>query len=335
MAERVGDRRSRFRLYVLLNLNRLVFTALLAVGVFLFLLIGGALAVPPFRLYMVEYDPSRYVFQAFIGALISGVTLVVTISQLVLSQELGPLADQRQRMAGSVSFRGDVEDIFESASPPEPSMFLRALVENSSNRAESLRDEVADSSNEDLEKRVNQLVDSVVNNAEVVSNELEDRNFGEYAVVKAALDYNYSWKIYQARRLRDSYTDELSDEAYRTLISLIDILSFFGPAREHIKTLYFEWELVNLSRGILYIAIPALAVSSTLASYLAPTSFPGATLGIDNLVWINSAGIAISSLPFLYLAVYILRLTTLSKRTLAVGPFILRNSERSTEIEWD
>lgn len=302
---------------------------------FLFLLISGALTIPPFRSYMMEYGPSRYVFQAFIGALISGVTLVVTISQLVLSQELGPLDDQRQRMSGSVSFRGDVEDIFDAASPPEPSAFLQALVENASYKAQSLRDEVAGTSNDEVEDRVNSLVDSVVDNSEVVSDELEDRTFGEYAVVKAALDYNYSWKIFRARRLRDSHADDLSDEAYRSLVDLIDVLSFFGPAREHIKTLYFEWELVDLSRGILGMAIPSLAITSALASYLAPTSFPGATLGIDNLVWINSAGITIGSLPFLFLTVYILRLATIAKRTLAIGPFILRGSERSEDIEWE
>jgi hypothetical protein len=273
---------------------------------------------------MIQYDPSRYVFQAYITALITGVTLVVTLSQLVLSQELGPLGSQRQRMSTAMSFRADVEQIFDESSPAEPAAFLRALIDNSKDAAESLREEVAGHSNDEIEEQVDQLVDNIVTNAEVVSDEIEDRTFGEYAVVKAALDYNYEWMIDQARSIRDTYTEELSDEAVRALIDLIDILSFFGPAREHIKTLYVQWELVNLSRRILYLAIPALAVSSALASYLTPTSFSGTTLGISNLLWINSAGITISSLPFLLLAVYIFRLTTIAKRTLAIGPFILR-----------
>lgn len=335
MAERVGERRSRIRLYLLLNFNRLLFTALLAGGLFVFLVVFETLTIPSFHSYMVQMDPTRYVFQAFITALITGVTLVVTITQLVLSQEIGPLGTQRERMSGSMSFRDDVENIFNAASPPEPGAFLRALVENSSNRAQTLREQVAGNPNDDLEQRVDQLADSIVDNAEVVSDELENRTFGEYAVVKAALDYNYSWKIYQARRIRDTYADDFSDEAFRTLIHLIDILSFFGPAREHIKTLYFEWELVELSRGILYISIPALAVMSAFAMYLAPASFPGTTLGVANLVWVTSAGITIGSLPFLFLATYILRLATIARRTLAIGPFILRDSERSSGIEWE
>lgn len=335
MAERVGNRRSRIRLYLLLNVNRFLLTALLAGGLFGFLVLFETFTIPSFRTYMVQYAPTRYVFQAFIGALITGVTLVVTISQMVLSQELGPLGTQRENMSGSMGFRDDVEDIFGTSSPPEPGAFLQALVENSSNRAQTFRDQVAGTSNDDLEQKTNQLVDAIVNNADVVSDELNDRNFGEYAVVKAALDYNYSWKIYQARRIRNAYSDDLDEESLQTLIQLIDILSFFGPAREHIKTLYFEWELVELSRGILYLSIPALGVVSALAMYTGPSSFPGAVFGVSNLVWVTSAGAAIGSLPFIFLSTYILRLATIARRTLAVGPFILRDSERSGEIEWE
>ncbi len=48
-------------------------------------------------------------------------------------------------------------------------------------------------------------------------------------------------------------------------------LSMFGPAREHVKTLYFEWALVTLSQLILYAAIPALAVAIMLAAVDAGT----------------------------------------------------------------
>ena len=124
-------------------------------------------------------------------------------------------------------------------------------------------------------------------------------------------------------------------ETVRKLVDLIDILGFYGPAREHIKTLYFQWQLVDLSRGVLYLSIPALAVTSGLAMFLAPMSFPGTFLGISNLVWIVSAGMAIGALPFLFLTAFILRLVTITKRTLAIGPFILGSAGRSGNIEWE
>jgi hypothetical protein len=333
MRQRVGNQRDRIRLYILLNLNRKVFTGVLTGGLFLVFLLAGTYSVPPFRMYMRSMGPTRYLFQAFVGALITGVTLVVTINQLVLSQELGPLGSQRERMSGSMGFRGDVEDAFGSISPPEPEAFLQALIDNSREKAQTLQETVSNNQNEDLLTDINQLTEDIIDNAETVADQLDDKSFGEYAVVKASLDYNYSYKIYQARRLREKYSDDLSNEEMDILRNLIKVLTFFGPAREHIKTLYFQWELVNLSRGIIYTSIPALAITGTIALYLAPASFAGTMFGIDNLIWIVSAGTAVGLFPFLLLSTYILRLATIAKRTLAIGPFILRGSERSSDIE--
>ncbi|WP_435079371.1 hypothetical protein [Halococcus sp. AFM35] len=333
MQERIGSRRTKLRLYVLLNVNRYWLAFELAAGMFVFLVLLGAYAVPSFRQFMAGYAPTRYVFQAFIGALITGVTLVVSISLVVLSQEFGPLGEQRDRMSGSMGFRADVEDIFGATSPPEPNDFLRALVENTTEKADAL-DDTAESENDDFREAVEQLTDDIYDNANVVSDELENRDFGEYTVVKAALDYNYSWKIHQARRLQDSFDETMDRDTRRKLIDLIDILGFYGPAREHIKTLYFQWQLVDLSRGMLYLSVPSLAVTTAIALFLAPSSFPGALLGIDNLVWIVSASAAVGSLPFLFLTAFILRLVTITKRTLAIGPFVLRSASRSEDIEW-
>ncbi|MFC4883045.1 MULTISPECIES: hypothetical protein [Natrialbaceae] len=279
--------------------------------------------------------PTRYMFQALVGALITGVTLVVTINQLVLSQELGPLGTQRERMSNSMSFRGDVEDIFGSVSPPEPESFLQALIDNSREKAEAFEQAVNGNANDDLKKEVVEVTNSITDDADVVIDELEDRNFGEFAVVKAVLDYNYSWKLYEVRRIKVEYDNELSEEERRTLIELISILSFFGPAREYIKSLYFQWELIDLSRNMIYTTIPALVVTGTIALYLRPTMFPNMTLGIDNLVWIVSIGVTAGFLPFLLLSTYILRLATIAQNTLAIGAFILQNSERSREIDWE
>lgn len=329
LRERVGTRRDQFRLWVTLNVNRWVLTVVLAVGLFVFLLILGVLDATPVRATIRAGGTPNTIFRAYIGALITGVTLVVTIDQLVLSQETGPLGDQRQRMSGALDFRNAAEEFFDTTSPPEPNAFLQALVDAANERATTLEEQVADSSNDDLRDDVEQFVESVVGNAEVVSDELEHAQFGQYDVVRAALDFNYGIKIYRARKIRDEYADDLTDDMQDALDDVIDVLEFFGPAREHIKTLYFQWELVNLSRQILYAAIPALAVAAALFIYLDAASFPGGTLGIDNLTWIFSAGVAFTSTPFLLLATYILRIATIAKRTLAIGPFVLRESERN------
>lgn len=334
LRERVGSRRDRFRLQFLLNVNRLTLTALLAVGLFVFLMILGVLDVTPLRAAMEGGKPVVTIFRALTTSVITSVTLVITISQLVLSQETGPLGDQRARMQGAIEFREDVEGLFGATSPPEPSSFLRALVDTSSDAANALCDAVSDNNNDDLREHVNEFVDDITGNADAVSDELENAQFGQYEVVRAALDYNYSWKIYKGRRLHQKYEDDLSDDEQEALEDVIEVLTFFGPAREHIKTLYFQWELVNLSRSILYVAIPALAVSGALFLFLDVNSFPGTTFSIDNILWVVSAGFTVAVTPFLLLAAYILRIATIAKRTLAIGPFILRDSEREQDIDW-
>ena len=332
MRERVGTRRDKIRLYVLLNVNRVVFTGTLAAVIFVCLVLLGDAS--PFRQFMLNMGPSRYMFQALVGALITGVTLVVTINQLVLSQELGTLGEQRERMSDSISFRGDVENVIGSVSPPEPESFLKALIDNTREKAQAVEVAVDDNPNEELKERVSQLTEDISQNADVVTDQLEGRVFGEYAVVKAVLDYNYSWKIYQARHIRSVYDDDIDEEERRALIELLSVLSFFGPAREYIKNLYFQWELVDLSRNIIYTTIPALVVTGSMALYLSPRMFPGTTLGISNLVWVVSFGVTVGFIPFLLLSTYILRLATIAKRTLAIGSFILRSSNRSSDIDW-
>ena len=333
--ERVGGTFSRYRLYVQLNVNRLVLTAILAVGLFAVLLALGVWDGTPLRAVMRSADPTDTLFQAYVTSIITGVTLVVTIDQLVLSQELGPLGDQEQRMSGAMDFREDVEEHLGSVSPPEPSSFLKALVDASGEKARELRDAVSDNRNEEFVDETIEFLDDLSENAESVSDDLENSQFGQYQVVKSALDFNYSWKIYRARRLRHDYADDLYEREEDAFDELLDVLTFFAPAREHIKTLYFQWELVELSRGILYVSIPALAVAVAMLVFFDASSFPGAFLGVDNVLWVVCLAVTFCSLPFLLLATYILRLATIARRTLAIGPFVLRQSGREDDLDWE
>jgi hypothetical protein len=334
MRERAGE--SRLKLLLFLDANRWFVTTIPLAFVFVFLVVFGVLDPATLRAAMASSDPVETLFQGFLTATITGVTLVVTINQLVLSQELGPLGDQRDRMAGAMDFREDVEeDLGVPAAPPEPSAFLRALVDAIENRAEALGDAIGGGDAED-EERVEAYVDDLTTHAEDVSDELEDQQFGTFDVLFAALDFNYSWKIYEARRLRNESGDGLTDDAKAALDELVNTLTYFGPAREHFKTLYFQWELINLSRAMLFAAVPSLLVSSAAVLYLDnPASITGVTAGVDNMVWVVSSTTTVALVPFALLLSYVLRIATVAKRTLSIGPFILRSATRSEDIDWE
>ncbi|MFB6147516.1 MAG: hypothetical protein ABEJ66_01395, partial [Candidatus Nanohaloarchaea archaeon] len=93
-----------------------------------------------------------------------------------------------------------------------------------------------------------------------------------------------------------------------------------GPAREHFKTLYFQWELVNLSRAMLYTSIPALLVSTGMIIYCGPGTVTGSFMGIGADTLATSFAVTVALVPFILLLSYILRIATVAKRTLSIGP---------------
>jgi hypothetical protein len=164
---------------------------------------------------------------------------------------------------------------------------------------------------------------------------LADATFGTFQMLGAALDYDYSQKIHSARRLQNDHRDSLSDDASKSLDELVEVLKFLGPAHEHFKTYYFQWELINLSYAILFTAIPALIVAFAMILLFDPVVVSGTVGGIKSALLIVALAITIAVLPFMLLFAYILKIATIAKRTLAIGPFRLRETEKSGEIQWE
>lgn len=326
--------RNAVALWVLLDGNRWLVALGLLIAILGGLLVAGA--VHPNAAAIVEAgDPVETLFQAFVTATITGVTLVLTLNQLVLSQELGAVGDQRERMTDAMEFRKDVEDVLNSpVSPADPSAFLRALVDVTSERARTLRDAL-EADDQEFADYVEALVDSIEGNARQVSTGLEGEKFGEYAVISAALNFNYSWKLYTARRIQNEYGDSLDENADEALSELIETLVLFGPAREHFKTLYFQSDLIDLSRTILTAAVPALFVSIAVLVYFDASGFIGSTLGLSDRVWFVAITSTIALMPFAILLAYVLRIATVTQRTLSIGPFILRETDRDEQLDWE
>ncbi|WP_210408920.1 hypothetical protein [Halorhabdus rudnickae] len=340
LRERAGG--SRLKLWLLMDADRWLVTALLVAVVFVTLTGVGSL-LPAAEIAIRSGDSVDTLFQALLTATITGVTLVLTLNQLVLSQELGAAGDQRERMEEAMAFREDVADVVGApVSPSRPAQFLRALVQVSGGRARDLREAVgldaatgAGTPDEDLQAAVEDLTDSLIENADAVATGLDDARFGEFDVTASALDFNYSWKIFTARRIHERYGDTLAEESQVALEQLTDALELFGPAREHFKTLYFQWDLIDLSRHILAVSIPALLVSTSMITFFDPTAHAPTIAGFDALVPLVAAMTTVALAPFLLLLAYVVRIATVTKHTLSIGPFILRETDDVAEVEWD
>jgi len=326
MRERAGE--SRIKLHVLLRTNRLLVTAVLAFAVFVAFVAFVAVLSPPFQQQVRSGDVIETMFSTMIGVVVTGTTLVVTIGQLVLSQENGPLGDQRERMSNAMNFREYAKELIGAPTPADPSAFLRELVDVTERETNALREAIAENDDEQLREEIEEFADSLQGNSETVRDQLEGAQFGSFDVLFAALNYNYAWKIFQVERIADEYEASLDETERELLDDLKTSLSMFGPAREHVKTLYFQWALIDLSRLILSAAIPALLVAGVMLAVVDGGTFPGRTIGVADIVWVTGGAFAVTLVPFLIFVSYISRIVTIAKRTLAIGPFILRESQR-------
>jgi len=350
-AETMGGRsaRSRATFWLVVEANRLVVAALLFAGLFAVLVAVGV-AMPHMAGLLIRGDPVEATFEGLTGATVTGVTLVLTLNQLVLSQEMGAVGDQRERMEEAMTFRRDAENLIDQAvSPPEPSAFLSALLETTREHAATLRegldagrgaagDQRTDgdkqtntdqqAGGDQLRDQVTTLAESVETDAGLVTDRLSGAQFGTFDVLSAVLDFNYSLKIYRARRLRANHSDRLTAAQESALDELVDTLELFGPAREHFKTLYFQSALIDLSRAIIVATLPALLVAISMTLYFEPATVSSTVAGVPLTVLAVSAGVAVTLLPFLVLLAYVARIATITKRTLSIGSFLLRETER-------
>ena len=330
-SDSVGSRLSghRYRSVVVLRANRWLLAVVILLGVFGLLVGASQLALTPFREIAADRDGVQLLFTAFLGAIITGTSIVVTINQLVLSQELGAVGDQRSRMRESVAFRDDVEAKLSTETvSPEPAAFLTELTAGIRERSEALQTTVDDET--ELADELTAYVDRLQATSDQVTENLSTAQFGTFEVLWAVLDFNYSEQIYQLRRIQHAHADECTEETAAAIEEILELLELFGPAREHFKTLYFQWELINLSRALLYISVPALAIIGGLTMYVDAAALTGTVLGVDSLVWVVAGGFTIGIAPFVVFTVFIVRIASVAKRTLAMGPFVLQETNRET-----
>ena len=139
-ADRMRERadRSNLLMYVLLDVDRRIVSLGILVLTFAGV-VGASLVIDGAAAALVTDTPVATTFQSLIGATVTGVTLVLTLNQLVLSQELGAVDDQYDRMEGAMTFREEVGNLVGETPPAEPSAFLCVLIEAIADRARRCR----------------------------------------------------------------------------------------------------------------------------------------------------------------------------------------------------
>lgn len=328
MAAETIDRRTgpadlgRLRHWVFVATNRWLVAGALGGLVFGGIVLGGSVGAVDFRNLVSQADVTRRLFQALILNLITAVTLVVTINQIVLSQEVAATSEQRDRLEEALNFRGDVAERIEPpVSPTAPAALFAELLRAVGTHAEAMQRAIpagaSDACQEDVHALGEQLVDRVAPRIDALS----EAEWATFEVLGEALRFDNSSALYEARRLAGRYDEEFSPGLAAAHAGLTETLGHYALAREYFKSLYIQRELIDLSRGMIVTAVPGLLATLLGLLFLDATSFPGSILGIETLLLVVAAATTLAVLPFLLLLAYVLRLGMVTEFNLAVGPF--------------
>ncbi len=317
----------RGRLWLTLSGNRLLVTLALLVIIYLGVLLVSVLFGGGLTAAIGSGDTIETLLSTLIGGIITGTTLVVTISQLVISQELGALGDQLSRMNNAMEFRKQSAQRLGTAMPTTVAANCRLLLDGIESDARALDAAVSETATPSLAAAVNDYTNEVTEHAAIIQDDLETAEFGTFDVVASLLNFNYAMKLQALEQLEYDHAAELDETATASVERLITGLTRYGAFREHIKTLYFQWELMTLSRLILYVALVALCVVGGSLLFVGTDTITGTIAGIETVLLVTAAVFTVGVSPFALLIAYILRIVTMTRRTLAIGPLVLRTAD--------
>jgi hypothetical protein len=323
--------------WFLLDGERMHVTAVLLVIV-LFTLLALSV-VRPVDMYALLTDTNtiQTLFNTLLSGMILLVSVVVSITSIVLSEEITDIEHQRERIDASIQYRGQIEEFIDSdVSPARPAEFLRAIVMIIDRQVKNVADMADGCDDGSFREEAELYCEGVTDEAERAAETLSEGKFGSFKILLAGLNYDYSWQIHVARRFQRKYGDSLSDEQVEAIEDLVETLKVFATGREYFKSLYYKREFAHLSRNLLYVALPSIIITSYVLLAIDSNLFPEVSFfTLSPLLVFVSAAYTIALTPYLTLTSYILRAMTVTLRTLASGPFILQRGTEIDEFDWE
>ena len=319
----VGSVTDRLMRWILLTGDRFQITAAITGLVFgIFLLFGFAGFIS-----LSVSERAVWFLSGTMSGLLTLIAIAVGLNQIVLSQELGSLDDLYDRTKGTFDVHQQIGDTTNvSVSSPQASEFFLQFSNAINNRAGELEAAGEKATNEQLQEEIRDYTETLTEQTDNISADLEDLGFELTDTLIVLLDYHDSWQLHTARRLDATYQNELSETAIEALDELEDLFLELDAARDYIKSLWIQRELAELSRMMLYTGLPAVIVTA-LGIFIAP-EIPGFTIARPIIVVLLSATVAVSLVPLSVLLAYVVRIALIAQRTAAFGPFIPEDEQQ-------
>lgn len=125
--------------WFLVEANRLLVSGLLAGVVFVSTVLVGTFGPVSVQEFLGDGISPASAFVELLKTIVSLVTIVLSINQLVLSPQFGPVGNQYERLKEAMDLRRNTEDALNiEVNPSPPSRFLYAVTMSLMKRAEAL-----------------------------------------------------------------------------------------------------------------------------------------------------------------------------------------------------
>ncbi|MFC7070805.1 hypothetical protein [Halobaculum lipolyticum] len=272
-------------------------------------------------------------FDTFLSGVILLVSIVVSVASLVVSQELSPVGQQRDRIERAAEFRRETESLLDTPMAPAGiGGFLRAVAGAALSAAQELQAAVEATAErrdpdgeagDDPAAEVARIVALADAESARTARSLDGAGSGGIGVLLAALEYDYAAQLHGLRAFRARHGEDLSASADEAVAEMVEALQRFAAAREFVKSLYFEREFARLARDLLVVSIPVIVCISYVILAVDVAQLDGTVFGLPTVLVFMTAAYAASLAPFMTLAAYVLRAATVALRTLSAGPFVL------------
>lgn len=299
--------------WVLFAGDRLVLAGCAVAGVF-------ALTLGLVALDLIAVGPSSAmpgVFGSMLAGLLTLITVILTINQLILSRVFGTPGELSDQLAESREFRDRFETVTgRETIPNEPGTFLSLLGEQLYDRTTTLSERLTDdaAAGDGADEELADLVDHADTLRGIDADEMSVTE-----VLERLLGSRTARNITIVERLRKQHG--APDSADRDEFDAVShLLEGVAVTRQYYKTLALQQMLARLSRYVTYVGF----VSILVATYVALIYRTNAAPAIDPqyLGLVASAAVAVTAAPLAVLLSYVLRIATISRYTLSVGPFV-------------
>lgn len=271
--------------------------------------------VPLFSRFAIHsLTPLMYMASALVGGNITLITLVVALSQVILSQELESPGSLRDEIGRTADYRQAA--LAQPAPPTDPDDFLQQLLQQTQERAGSLAELLSDSTTESS----THIIDELPEECAKVSEQLETASDKLSSVIIPLLGIEYATYIHECHQLESAYEGDDHEQLLSTLDALSTDLKNLDIARQYFTTIFMKEELAKLSRSLLYVGI--LAVPLPVALLIQIASYPTAAAPMPVVFAFTLLTVVVGLIPLALLIAFILRVATVAQHIASIAPFM-------------